>query len=288
MIVGALLLIVMAIKIRTHTLSEYAQKLEGQFEEKTYQLIENAGQLEKLSKDLEKSNLALGEKMEQQGEYFNALMHDFKTPLTSIVASSDLLPQITQKNKLKVLSDQIQKNALFLKKRIDQHFDIAKGNMNILEARKELISFYDLVKSVIASTSSNIYSKHISLKLNIDSDLPTVYVDEQKLVRVLHNLLDNAYKWTQEGGAIIINVNRNDSFIRVEVHDNGCGMSKETLKNIFKPYYHSNKNEQYHSDSIGLGLAICKTYVNLHGGDIWVKSELGKGTTVVFSIPVNS
>jgi signal transduction histidine kinase len=118
-----------------------------------------------------------------------------------------------------------------------------------------------------------------------DPDLPPVYIDEQKIIRVMNNLLDNAYKYSPNNKAILIKIERLTDRIVVKIQDSGNGMSADTLNNLFEPYHpYSNSNE--HFESIGLGLAICKTYVKLHGGDIWVKSTLGKGTTTVFLSPI--
>jgi ligand-binding sensor domain-containing protein/signal transduction histidine kinase len=275
----------MFIKIRTLTLSKRAQDLEFQVEARTGQLIQKSSQLEDTSKKLEESNLALENQLRQQTDYFNALMHDFKTPLTSIVASSDLLSEMKIEKRATLLSNQIQNNALFLKRRISEHFDIFRGKLNLLDIKKELISIYDVVDSVIESTKSTANSKGITVQLKVDPNIPMIFADEQKLIRVMYNLLDNAYKYTPNGKTIMININLDVSYIIVEVQDSGYGISDRVMKNLFEPYHpYSDKNENY--DSIGLGLAICKTYVKLHGGEIWVESKLGKGTKFVFTIPI--
>ncbi len=281
----AIIAVIAVIVLRTRSLQLQAQELEMQIVERTGQLVNKSNQLEDASKQLEKSNLELEKQLKQQTDYLNALMHDFKTPLTSIVAASDILSQIQEDKTGKDLQTQIQNNALLLKQRISEHFDIYKGKLNMLDIKKEIISIYDLIQSVVESTKPTASSKNIKVELIAESDLPLVFVDEQKIIRVMCNLLDNAYKYTSYSQSIIIKVHRHDNFIIVEIQDNGCGMSDDTLRSLFEPYRpYASTNERY--ESIGLGLAICKTYVNLHGGDIWVKSTLGKGTTVSFSIPI--
>ncbi|MDD4924595.1 MAG: two-component regulator propeller domain-containing protein [Dehalococcoidales bacterium] len=281
----AILTVATIIFLRTRSLQMQAQILEVQIVERTGQLVNKSNQLEKTSRKLEESNLALEKQLRQQTDYFNALMHDFKTPLTSIVAASDICSQIQNDKMGRELHTQIQNNALLLKQRIGEHFDIYKGRLNILDIKKEIISIYDLIQSVIDSTKPTASSKQIQVELVAEPGLPLVFVDEQKIIRVMYNLLDNAYKYSSSNHTIVIKIRKHGDYIIIEVQDNGCGMSDDTLNSLFEPYQpYSNTNRHY--ESIGLGLAICKTYVKLHGGDIWVESKLDEGTTVGFSIPI--
>jgi len=132
--------------------------------------------------------------------------------------------------------------------------------------------------------------KGITIEVNISGRLPHAGMDSEKIGQALDNLLDNALKFTPEGGKVSIGAslgktsehfsNEEKSFIEVSVSDTGCGIPEENIQNIF------DKFKKLHGKGTGLGLYIARQIINAHGGDIWVKSEQKKGSVFYFTVPV--
>jgi signal transduction histidine kinase len=275
--ISALLAVVMAIKLRTATLTKYAHNLENQFEERTLELAKTTQQLKLVNKELE-------EQMQQKSYSTDAMMHDIKTPLTSLVSASELL--ISEQNINKTdLPKQVYKSTAILQKRVDEYFELIKNEHGLLELNKEPVSIENLIVDVIECTQSKIAEKHINISLDIDHNIPEVDADQQKVTQVILNLLDNAIKFTSENGKISIKTSLCDGDILFEINNTGSSITSTDLKNIFIPYYHRPK-ENGHVDSVGLGLSICKIYIELHGGRIWAENKNGNISSFYFTIPV--
>ncbi len=126
-----------------------------------------------------------------------------------------------------------------------------------------------------------------SLALDLPPFLPKLRADGDRLQQVMMNLLTNSSKFTPQGGKIILKARQEEAAVIVEVQDNGPGIKEELQERLFNPYYRV-EGDRERLSGLGLGLALCKTLVELHGGRIWVKSHLGEGSTFSFSIPLGS
>ena len=126
-----------------------------------------------------------------------------------------------------------------------------------------------------------------SLIVDLPASLPLIRADEGRLRQILQNLLNNALKLTTGGGEITLRAREKGAELIVEVKDTGPGIAKQMQERIFDPYYRVEADRQRLS-GLGLGLALCKKLVELHGGRIWVESEKGKGSIFSFSIPLGT
>ncbi len=126
-----------------------------------------------------------------------------------------------------------------------------------------------------------------SLTLDLPPPLPKLRADGERLQQVIMNLLPNSSKFTPPGGKITLRVKQEEAMVIVEVQDTGPGIRKELQERLFNPYYRI-EGDRERLSGLGLGLALCKTLVELHGGQIWVESHLGKSSTFSFSIPIDS
>src|SRR5262249_46408327 len=127
----------------------------------------------------------------------------------------------------------------------------------------------------------------IALQMNIDSRLGQIRADERKVRQVILNLLSNAIKFTPEGGWIEVGAVPKDDCMEVSVSDTGVGIAPEAQEAVFEEFRQVGTAEKK-VEGTGLGLTLCRKFVELHGGRIWVKSELGMGSTFTFTIPVRS
>jgi signal transduction histidine kinase len=127
----------------------------------------------------------------------------------------------------------------------------------------------------------------ITLQLDIDPQLGEIVGDERKVKQVLLNLLSNAVKFTPEGGRIGLKAGRKDDGVEIAVTDTGVGIAPEDQAAIFEEFRQVGNDERRKQEGTGLGLTLAKKFVELHGGRIWVESELGRGSTFTFELPVS-
>ena len=225
--------------------------------------------------------------VQRRVEFTRALVHELKTPLTPIMSSSDLLVSgLTEEPWLSVAQN-IQRGAINLNKRIGELLDLARGEIGMLKLNPKRVDFLKLLQHVGSEMSVLASSNGQKLKVELPDSLPLPWADEDRLRQITQNLLVNATKFTPEGGTITLRAKEQNGSLIVEVQDTGYGISDEEQRRLFRPY-HRQVGEREHLSGLGLGLALCKNLVQLHGGRIWVKSEEGKGATFSFSIPINS
>jgi signal transduction histidine kinase len=157
------------------------------------------------------------------------------------------------------------------------------------------VSFEQVIENVLRTIRGQIESKHQPLEVDIAPELPHVRADRDRLVQILTNLVSNAHKYTPEGGQITVRARRwpdservgsQNGFVVCSVTDTGVGMSADDQERLFTKYFRSDNPAVRSESGTGLGLVITKSLVELQGGQIWVESELGKGSTFAFTIPV--
>jgi PAS domain S-box-containing protein len=218
-------------------------------------------------------------------EFTRALVHELKTPLTPVLSSSELLYSELHEEPWMSIAENIYHGAANLSNRIDELLDLAKVEIGTLKLNREALDVLPLLHGVGEDMAVVAKSAGQSLTLELPSSLPRVWADEDRLRQVLLNLLINASKFTQEGGKIILRAREQNDSLVVEVEDNGPGIPKEDQGRLFRPY-HRQLSDREHLSGLGLGLALCKNIVELHDGEIWLNSEVGKGSTFSFSIPL--
>ncbi len=146
----------------------------------------------------------------------------------------------------------------------------------------------ELINSEITVFHVRCQEKQIALDSDIDKNLPQINIDQDRVRQVLHNLLENALRYSPAGGAIRVKAGPEDSsYIQVSVKDSGSGIDPVNLPYIFDHFYKADRSRQRGYGGAGIGLALVKKYVELHGGRVWVESQLGKGSTFYFTLPVS-
>lgn len=124
------------------------------------------------------------------------------------------------------------------------------------------------------------------LQLNVAPDLPLVHADAGRLEQVLRNLIENAMKYSPEGGRIVLYATRDGDMVKVSVRDHGIGIAPEHAERIFDRFYRVDNSMTRGTSGTGIGLSICRGLIEAHGGRIWVESVPGKGSTFHFTVPV--
>ena len=246
-----------------------------QTEEKLQELYEEE---RKLRKELEAE-------VERRIEFTRALVHELKTPLTPVLSSSDLLLSEMREEPWLSIARNIHRGASNLSNRIDELLDLAKVEIGMLQLNPKPVDLQLLLKGIADDTATMVSGNKQSLVVALAPSLPLVWGDEERLRQVVLNLLINASKFTPEGGSITLRAKERDSTLVVEVEDTGPGIEKSEQQRLFLPY-HRQINDREHLSGLGLGLALCKNLVELHGGRIWVESQVNKGSTFGFSVPL--
>lgn len=232
-------------------------------------------------KDAEATNRA-------KNSFIMNMSHELRTPLNSVIGFSDLLlegafgPMNTKQSKYVNNILISGKNLLEI---INNLLDISR-----LEAGEKTLKYEDVdIASLIGEVRMSLLSpasvKKITVELKIDPSIGNIQADITKLRQILYNLVSNAIKFTSARGKVIISACKKGGVLEVKVSDNGIGISKESHEKIFMPFTQADSSAARGYGGAGLGLFIVKNFVDLHGGKVWVDSEVGKGSTFTFTIP---
>ena len=240
-------------------------------------------ELKQLYKQEKEIRHQLQDEMKRRVDFTRALAHELKTPLTSVLASSDLLAAEVSEEPLQTLARNIQQGASNLDKRIDELLDLARGEIGMLQLKPEPVDISQLLRQIADIVTPLASRRGQSLVLSLPLSLPHVRADTTRLQQIIINLLNNAIKYTPIGGNIKLGARHKDNTLIIEVKDTGRGIAKEEQKWLFEPYHRLQRDP---SVGLGLGLALCKMLVELHGGEIWIKSNIGRGSTFGFSLPL--
>jgi parallel beta-helix repeat protein len=243
----------------------------------------------KINSELEKERFEaekLHEVDEMKSRFFANLSHEFRTPLTLIFGPAKDIVDKAKDVKIKENAGIIKRNATRLYGLVNQLLDLSKleaGKMR-LEASEQNIM--PLLKGYVLSFSSLAERKKITLNFNTIEENLNVYVDKDKVEKIINNLLSNAFKFTPEGGKIDFTVEKLIEDAEIRIADNGIGIEKERKDKIFDRFYQVDGSHTREGEGTGIGLALTKELVELHKGKIEVESEYGKGTTFKVLLPL--
>ncbi|ADY54331.1 histidine kinase [Pseudopedobacter saltans DSM 12145] len=241
-----------------------------------YQINKFLRKQQKLETDLyyEQLNHEKQEELYQSKlEFFTKISHEIRTPLTLIFAPLErLIASTKQDPALNKQLYSIKNNTERLLHLISELLDFRKIDTGNLKLKLVIVSLENYCRQIFDSFKSQAQTKHIDFSFEANSEL-FVRVDIHQMEKVFFNLLSNAFKYTQEGGSVKLRLRSNQDFVFVDVQDNGTGIPKEDQEKIFDNFYQS-KNETVKSAGWGIGLALAKNIVDLHGGDIFLDSRV--------------
>jgi signal transduction histidine kinase len=226
---------------------------------------------------------------QHKSEFLANMSHELRTPLNAVIGFSEVLLQrmfgeLNEKQD-EYLND-IYASGQHLLSLINDILDLSKieaGRMELAPAPFHLPSALENAVTLVKERAA----RHgIALELDIDPRLGEVVGDERKIKQILLNLLSNAVKFTPEGGRISLKARRTDGTVEIAVTDTGIGIAPEDQAAIFEEFRQVGSDETRKQEGTGLGLTLAKKFVELHGGRIWVESELGRGSTFTFALPI--
>ena len=214
--------------------------------------------------------------------------HELRTPLTTIKGYAEtLLDGALKEDQAFQFVQVIQRHTDRLTKIVQDLLMLSKIETKEFQLKMEMISLPNLIDDIIDFLKEPAEKKKISLSRHEIPPSLTLRADRSYLEQVLINLLDNAIKYTPEGGKVIVSaVEKNSEDIQFSIEDNGIGIPKEDLSRIFERFYRVDKGRSKELGGTGLGLSIVKHLVQAHGGRVWVESQLGKGSTFYFTLPI--
>ena len=250
----------------------------------------------RLMNDLRMKNLELESQTEKTLEASDTLKkflamfsHELRSPLNSIIGFSELLTADMQDmpaERMQEFMNNIQTSGRHLQQILNDILDLSKieaGQLDLHIASYPSAYFEETVSRVLAASLT---AKNIRCTWNLDPELDELVVDQTRFKQILINLVSNAIKFSRDGGEVIIASHRVGNDMVFSVQDFGVGIRPEEIAGLFRPFRQAESGKGRNKEGIGLGLAITKKLVELHGGTIWVESEWEKGTTFSFKIPL--
>lgn len=248
-------------------------------------------QFERLEKEkarIEKRLEVLEVTNKVKSDFISTVSHELRTPLAII---KQLIVLISEEaagpinNKQKEVIKKVEDNIERLKKLIDDLLDMSRIERNKLELNYSLVNFYDLFKDSEGFYKKLAEEKGINLRYLLPSKDINLFIDADRINQVIANLINNAIKFTEEGGKISVEVKILEAKIRVGIIDTGIGIAKSDLPQLFNRFVQVSNTGGTGKKGIGLGLSIVKELVKRHGGEIWAESELGAGSKFYFTLP---
>ncbi|WP_372751497.1 ATP-binding protein [Labilibaculum sp.] len=237
--------------------------------------------IEKQRKELESVNAT-------KDKFFSIIAHDLKNPFASLIGASDILVEGSEelsKEQVKTFSGIINKSARQAYRLLENLLTWSRMQTGSIAWQPKEIDLWDLVNEVVILHTGSAESKEIEIKANIDEDLK-IMADPNMINTVVRNLVSNAIKFTPRGGEISVSSHLNGKYVEIWVVDSGIGIDSEDQKKLFRIDEQVTNNGTENETGTGLGLLLCKEFVERHKGKIWVESCLGKGSAFKFSLPL--
>ena len=226
-----------------------------------------------------------------KNEFISTVSHELRTPMTSIKGYTDLLflgmaggLTDAQRNFLKI----IKSNADRLTALVNDILDISRIETGRMRLTVSSLDLGQIINQAVVSFQGQYQEKGLELIWEEPEGLPDARGDAARVAQVLSNLLANAWQYTPSGGTVVISVHGVDGFLQTDISDTGIGIAPDDAARIFDRFYRADHPLVRDAEGTGLGLSIVRMFVEMLGGQIWVESELGKGTTFSFTLPLTS
>ncbi len=263
-----------------HQIESFSEKLKEEVDEKT--------------QELQQKVLELEEARRKERDMIDIMGHELRTPATIVKLNASLLEKYINSNpeNFKKYLDRIKNSIENEIRLIDTLLSSAKLEGQKIDINKERISIPEQIETVLHGYEYQVQAKGLKIISDIDENIQDVYADKVRVVEILDNLISNAIKYTDEG-SIIVKTECNDDYVKTSVIDSGKGIPSEELPKLgrkfhrIEEYIDENKeNPIVKPGGTGLGLYVVFALVELMGGKIWINSQLGKGSTFTFTLPV--
>lgn len=251
--------------------------------------------LEAYARTLENAYKKLQKLDKMKDDFLSTVSHELRTPLTSIKGFAEILLNYeedpdTRKEFLTIINNEAER----LTRLVNDVLDLSRIEAGRMQWETSKLSMGQIVRTATASAHGLASQKHINLVVSVEEDLPPVWGDRDRFVQVITNLLSNAVKFSREGGEVRVKAELpraeggapTSAVVKVSVSDDGIGIAPDDQGRIFDKFVQVGDTMTDRPIGTGLGLSICKEILGHYRGRIWVESELGKGSTFSFVVPV--
>lgn len=263
---------------------QLTRELEGKVEQRTKRLERAYKELEERNEELRRANEALRDLDRLKSDFVSMVSHELRSPLTNIGGAVELLldsgAEVNEREMLEVIGEESAR----LARLVQGILDVSRIEARKLDLRRERIEILPPLQRVVMNLQGNT-SLHDFVLPDADS-LPRVWGDEDRIAQIFFNLLDNAVKYSPQGGKITVTAEAVGKEMVISVADQGMGISDKEKKRLFRKFHRVNGSDSREAYGHGLGLYISKGLVEAQGGRIWVESRVGKGSTFTFTLPL--
>jgi signal transduction histidine kinase len=266
-----------SLKANQAALEEAYKNLEQKVAERTHELA--------------LANWRLDEASRHKDEFLASMSHELRTPLNAIIGFSEVLLDpsmpVTEEQRKQFLTD-VLNSGKHLLNLINEVLDLSKIEAGRMELQIEAAPVRETLEMVQRTMRSLAAKKRIDLRFESEDQIGSIPMDTGRIKQVLLNLVGNAIKFTPEGGQAWVRATSQNSVVWVEVGDTGPGIPAALHDQIFEPFIQVPTRSGDRPEGTGLGLALAKEFVEIHGGKIWVESEIGKGSRFFFTLPISA
>ena len=246
------------------------------------------GKKEKEAEIFRLKNIELKKMNETKNKFFTIIAHDLKNYFSTIISGSRLIvnykkslnPKELDKIASELLTSTLQTNQL-----LQNLLQWARAEIGLIQNFPKMINLYDSIKKAVTLIQDFAKKKNIQFTITVPND-SHIFIDENMLISILNGIIFNSIKYSHPDGVIGISSQLECDFVKISVSDYGVGISKENLNRIFKLNEHFTTKGTANEKGSGLGLLLCKEFIEKNGGEIWINSEVDIGTTVNFTVPL--
>lgn len=227
--------------------------------------------------------------MHNQHEFVRIVSHDLRSPLTSIKGFASMLEASLEDEKKRHFAGKILSGVSQMTSLVDNIQDAGRYDpeTGFYEMERGMVDMIEMVKGIVKNHLLPAEKEELTLTVNVQDDIPIVNIDSNMIERSITNLVDNAIKYTPNGGNIEVGLRTEAGHLVITISDNGYGISEENMRQLFQRHFRIRRQEHKRVKGSGLGLFIVRSVARHHGGDAFVESVEGKGTTFGIRIPLS-
>jgi signal transduction histidine kinase len=267
----------------------FGQQNHDELETVQRKMVSLNTKLNNLTRELHKKNAQLKQLNDEKNKFLGMAAHDLRKPIGLVLTYSEFLLEEAGSD---LNSEQIgffntiKTSCVFMKRLVDDFLDVSAIEAGKFELDLQPASIYEVLEQTLNLNKHQAKKKGIELQVEQDENIPRVTIDAPKIEQAMANLVSNAIEHTPADSNVVIRIRRNEGTVTFSVQDSGPGIPTEEKEKLFKPFEKTRAKKTAGEKSTGLGLVITRKIIEAHAGKIWFESELNKGATIFFQLPI--